>query len=391
MRIFNKQNVFDAALDRIRYLFDEFPNIVVGFSGGKDSTITLNLALIVAKEKNRLPLKVLFIDQEAEWQGTMDLVKEVMHRPDVDPYWFQMPMVITNNASSYERYNHCWEVGKEENWIHPKDPLAKTENKYGTERFHELFEAIFKVEFAHEKSCYLAGVRTEESPKRLMSLTSNLTYKHLTYGKILNKSHEHYTFYPIYDWSVNDVWKAIHDNAWHYNRVYDEMYRHGVNVIDMRISNLHHETAIQNLLLVQEIEPLTWERIAKRIDGANTIKHLKKNSYHCPKVLPPMFKDWEEYAMYLKDHLVQEETNRTLVDSWTDRYKKYLISDKAVSIFYRTMINSILSSDWDGTKIINLVTRPEFNTLKKYVDGKITPENYEINMRYGAYLPDRAK
>jgi hypothetical protein len=104
-----------------------------------------------------------------------------------------------------------------------------------------------------------------------------------------------------------------------------------------------------------------------------------------------MFQDWEEYAMYLKDHLVQEETNRTLVDSWTERYKKYLISDKAISIFYRTMINSILSSDWDGTKIINLVTRPEFNTLKKYVDGKITPENYEINMRYGAYLPDRAK
>ena len=78
MKIFSSQNVFDAALDRIRYLFDEFENVVVGYSGGKDSTIILNLALQVAKEKDRLPLPVLFIDQEAEWHGTIDMVKNVM-------------------------------------------------------------------------------------------------------------------------------------------------------------------------------------------------------------------------------------------------------------------------------------------------------------------------
>ena len=65
MKIYNNQNVLDAALNRIRFLFDEFPNVIVGFSGGKDSTATLNLCLQVAEEKKRLPLKVLFIDQEA--------------------------------------------------------------------------------------------------------------------------------------------------------------------------------------------------------------------------------------------------------------------------------------------------------------------------------------
>jgi predicted phosphoadenosine phosphosulfate sulfurtransferase len=38
MKILSDKNVFDAALERINFLFDEFPNIVVGMSGAKDST-----------------------------------------------------------------------------------------------------------------------------------------------------------------------------------------------------------------------------------------------------------------------------------------------------------------------------------------------------------------
>jgi predicted phosphoadenosine phosphosulfate sulfurtransferase len=58
MKIYNKQNVYDAALERIRYIYDEFPNIIVAFSGGKDSTVILELSLIVAKEKNRFTFYV---------------------------------------------------------------------------------------------------------------------------------------------------------------------------------------------------------------------------------------------------------------------------------------------------------------------------------------------
>jgi hypothetical protein len=57
MKILPEKNVFDAALDRIRYLFDEFPNIVVGMSGGKDSTVAFELAMRVTRERGRLPLE----------------------------------------------------------------------------------------------------------------------------------------------------------------------------------------------------------------------------------------------------------------------------------------------------------------------------------------------
>jgi predicted phosphoadenosine phosphosulfate sulfurtransferase len=369
MKVFKDQNVFDAALERIRFLFDEFPNVVVSYSGGKDSTVIYHLAMIVAKEKNRLPLKVMFIDQEAEWQSTVDLVTEIMENPDVDPYWYQMPMVITNNASSFNRYNHCWNPEEQDKWIHPKHPLSKKENRFKTDRFHDLFAAISKVEFPDQKTCHLAGVRTEESPKRYVGLTERAKYKYITWGSLMDKKKEHFTFYPIYDWSYSDVWKSIHDNGWKYNKTYDEFYRNGVGLNDMRISNLHHETAIQSLMLIQEIEPATWNKVSARIDGANTVKHIKGDSFRCPKDLPPMFESWEEYALYLLENIVQEEKNKDLLLKYIDGKKEIYSGDLIAPIFWRTVIHTILSSDWDLTKLANFEIRQETYTVRQFKKG----------------------
>ena len=265
MKIYSKTNVYEAALERMRMLFDEFDEVVVSFSGGKDSTVTLELALEVARERNQLPLPVVFVDQECEWQNTIDYIKEVMYRKDIKPYWYQIPMVITNNASSTSRYHYCWDEKEKDGWIHPQDDISIKENKYGTDRFHDLFTEIARVDFP-ENTCYLAGVRTEEAPKRYIALTSGITYKYITWGKRLHKKRRQYTFYPIFDWSYTDVWKYIHEKKCNYNKVYDEYYRHGVRVNDMRVSNLHHETALKSLTLVQEIEPETWNKVAKKIE-----------------------------------------------------------------------------------------------------------------------------
>lgn len=365
MKIFNGKDVLEAALDRIRFLFEEFPNVAVGFSGGKDSTVILHLALQVAREIGRLPVKVMWIDQEAEWQGTVDFCEHVMNRPDVEPYWFQMPMVITNNASAYNRYSYCWDEKCPDKWIHPKHPLSIKENKYGTERFHELFPAIFAKEFPGLKSCYLAGVRTEESPKRFVGLTYHAGYKGITWSKRLSKKNDHHTFYPIYDWSYTDVWKFIHDNNHEYCRLYDEFYRYGLPVKEMRISNVHHETAIRSLKYMQEIEPVTWVRVADRIEGANTIKHIDKASYTCPTELPAAFDSWEDYALYLNENLVQEEKNKESVRKLVAKDKELYGVGLIAKDFWKTIINTILSSDWDFTKYQNWHMSYDVDTYRR--------------------------
>lgn len=361
MKIYKKNNVYDEALNRIRYIFDEFPNVVVGVSGGKDSTVVFNLAMIVAKEKGRLPLRVLFLDQEAEWSCVIDHVRNIMYHPDVKPMWFQMPLVLFNATSATEHWLECWKEGAD--WMREKEPIAITENVYGTNRFAELFGGIFAVEFAGQKACYISGVRAEETPTRFIGLTGALTYKWITWGKVLDKKVEHYTFYPIYDWHGSDVWKSIYDNDWDYCKLYDYMYSYGVPYQAMRVSNVHHETAVRSLFYMQEIEPETYEKLTERIAGIDMAGKLGKTDYFV-KDLPFMFSSWTEYRDYLLEHLIDEQWHKSFKRDFDRQDKLYSNTEPEFKEkVIKTQISSILSNDWEHIKTGNFDRRPA-NRLK---------------------------
>ena len=133
----------------------------------------------------------------------------------------------------------------------------------------------------------------------------------------------------------------------------------------MRVSNLHHETALKNLLLVQEIEPKTWNKVSKKIEGANTIKHIKGNSFTCPRELPYMFEDWREYALHLAKYLVPDENYRELLDKKIESHKIY--HDGLIHRdFWRKIIDTILSSDFDFTKLKNWTMSSHADAYRRY-------------------------
>lgn len=365
--MYSHKNVWDAALDRIRWMFDEFPNIIIGFSGGKDSVVTYQLALIVAREKGRLPLKVMFLDQEAEWQATVDIVRTVMANPEVEPLWLQVPMRLFNATSTTDHWLHCWRAEDEARWMRPREPNALTENRYGTDRFHKMFSAILATDFANEKTAYLAGVRTEESPGRFIGLTSSPTYKWATWGSCLRKKPPlHVTMYPLYDWSYLDIWKAILDNHWPYNRIYDLMFQRGVSVKDMRVSNVHHETAVTALFSLQELEPATYERLTQRIGGIDMAGKMGKDNYFV-KALPHMFTSWREYRDYLLEKLI---TN----PEWkAGLQKKFAYQEEVWGPTFgdklsKLHIPSILTNDWEGIKLANFQRRPGVYNIREERD-----------------------
>ena len=119
-------NVLEAAKKRISYLFDNYDNIQLAFSGGKDSTALFHLVNAEAKKRNR-KFYLFFLDQEAEYQGTIDMVRWAMSQPNVIPLWYQVPIFMTNACSSEQLFLWAW--GEGEKWVREKDPLAIHEIK----------------------------------------------------------------------------------------------------------------------------------------------------------------------------------------------------------------------------------------------------------------------
>lgn len=390
MQIYLKKTVLEAALDRIRYLFDEFPEVVVGFSGGKDSTVILNLALQVAEEKGRLPLRVMFIDQEGEWQSVIDYVREVFQDPRVKPWWFQIPFLIENATSTRENFLHCWEPGKQDIWMRPQEPDSVKDNIYGVKFWKHLFTNIPAVEYKGRKMCFLGGVRCEESMTRRVGLTTAATYKHITWGRKLDDRGLHFTFYPIYDWSYTDVWKYIHSNKIRYCRLYDSLFQHGVAVNKMRVSNLNHETAVHALFFLQEVEPETWNRLTRRLGGISMAGQMKKEAFTTVKELPWMFRDWREYRDYLLDKLIDPrdaKRRKKFKDKFARMDKRYAdLPDQEDMV--KTQISAILCNDWLMTKITNWERAPTRWLFRK---AKANPDFKMWEGKYALPLKDETK
>lgn len=353
MRLYLGKNVWDAALERIERIFDEFETVAVSYSGGKDSTVILELAIEVARRRGRLPIKVLWLDQEIEWESTVDMAEYVMTRPEVDPMWMQIPFRLLNATSQNDPWLDVWGEGKK--WMRDKHPISMKENVYNCDRFGALFTAISDKEFPGEVA-FLAGVRAEESPSRLMGLTQTKTYKDITWGKTLNREKRHYTFYPIYDWGFRDVWKAIHDNGWKYNALYDAQYRYGIPLKSMRVSNLHHETAVEALFYLQEVEPETYRKAVERIGGLDTAGKLQLENYFVDE-LPFMFSSWIEYRDYLLEHLILDEKVKTGMRKYFARIDEIYLEGLGDREIGRICIDSILTNDVEYTKLINWENR----------------------------------
>jgi len=304
-------DVHEAAIERIRWTFDRFDKVLCSFSGGKDSTVMLDL---VAKEAQRRGRKigVLFVDLEAQYKYTIDHIEYMMgaYGDTIEPYWLALPISLRNAVSMYQPQWLAWDPEQRNLWVR-KPPEMAISDPDRFDWFHvgmEFEELVpeFTDWYAQGEPCAcFVGIRTDESLNRfraLMGKSANLEGKTWTTWKTDGV----YNIYPVYDWRTRDIW--IYHSRFNVpvNPVYERMHSAGLSIHQMRICQPYGDDQRKGLWLFHIIEPDTWPKIVARVHGANSgalYCREKGNVQGLHKVTLPEGHTWKSYASMLLESL----------------------------------------------------------------------------------------
>lgn len=142
----------------------------------------------------------------------------------------------------------------------------------------------------------------------------------------------------------------------------------------MRLSALHHETALRSLTMLQEIDRATWDAVVERLPGANTISHLNADAFSLPKELPSMFKSWDEYRKHLIKYMVPD-ADKAFHENAAAVYKKNWSLFPEKDKLHKQLARTALNNDLYGVYMRNFETRPDVQEWRFWISGKPNADN----------------
>jgi len=316
-RYIKEKSVYDAANERLDFIFNNFEKVYISFSGGKDSGVLLNLAIdYIKKNKIQKKIGVQILDNEANYDASLDFMRSIIENniDYLDVYWCCMPVSLPCTISSYAIDWQCWGERDKDKWIRPmpkQEFVVNFENhpfgdEFKEDMSYEHFWDMFAEWYADGKTtANLIGIRTDESLNRFRAILNDR--KETKSGMMWTKKNTKnvYNCYPIYDWKTSDIWIANAKFEWEYNKLYDIFYKAGVPVGSMRVASPFMSEAKSSLGLYRVIDPHIWARLCARVQGANfTATYGKQLDYK--SVSLPEGHTWKSFTKFLLDTLPKE-------------------------------------------------------------------------------------
>lgn len=316
-RKYNKHlNVYDASVDRIDFIFNNFERVYLSFSGGKDSGVMLNLCIDYIRKNNiKKKLGIMVMDNESNFSSSLDFMHSILdeNRDILDIYWLCIPLTLPCTVSAYQSDWQVWGEQDKENWVYPRldrDYVVTFDNHkfpfYRENMLDKEFYDNFGEWYSQGKSCAsLIGIRAAESLNRFRAIMNDR--KETFQGKMWTKKNTEHTYncYPIYDWRTEDIWTANAINEWNYNKLYDIFYKAGVPVGTMRVASPFMSESKGSLNLYRVIDPHIWARLCGRVSGANfSVTYGKQLNYRNVKL--PEGHTWKSFTKFLLDTLPKE-------------------------------------------------------------------------------------
>jgi predicted phosphoadenosine phosphosulfate sulfurtransferase len=321
-------NVYEATQERLKTLFDEFDNIYVSFSGGKDSGVLLNLCIdYIRQHKLERKIGVFHIDYEAQYQMTTDYVdQELAKNGDIlEVYRICLPIAAQCATSMHQAYWIPWDKDNKELWVRDI-PESINESNHEFPWFtkgmwdyelQERFCTWYHEQKHAKKTACLVGIRTQESLNRWRAIHSEKNKnKYQGHDWTLKISKNVYNAYPIHDWLTEDIWTANAHFGWDYNKLYDLFWMAGLNIDQMRVASPFNDCAIESLKLYKVIDPNNWGKMIGRTNGVNFAGlYGGTTAMGWKNIKLPPGHTWRTYMEFLLS---------TLPDDAAENYKKKL-------------------------------------------------------------------
>jgi predicted phosphoadenosine phosphosulfate sulfurtransferase len=320
-KIYLEENVYIATMKRIELLFNEFDNIVVSFSGGKDSGVMLNLMFKYMRENNiAKKIIVYYLDYEGSYDYTEDFIKRMVEQNHdlIELYWVCLTYKTKCGCSMFRNYWLPWNDEEKEIWVRDF-PVLKNElqiiNKDNHEfdfYFHGIEDTDFDKQFIKwihkqknaNKTADLIGIRTQESLNRwrAISVDKKEAYNGLQWtNKVSNNI---YNAYIMYDWTTEDIWVANAKFEFDYNKLYDLYYQAGLNIEEMRVASAFIDEGVSTLNLHKAIEPNKWCKLVGRVNGANFgAIYGDSKARGFKEISLPLGHTWKSYCDFLLNTL----------------------------------------------------------------------------------------
>lgn len=315
-------NVYEALQQRFAFLFQEFDNIYVSFSGGKDSGVLLNL--LMDFKRTHYPDRTVGIfhqDFEAQYTVTTEYVTRTFERfsPEAEIYWVCLPMATRTALSSYEMYWYPWDDTKPECWVRPmpkypyvvnlQNPFRHYRYRMHQEDLAKQFGRFYKEIHDNGKTVCLLGLRAEESLQRYSGFI-NKKYGYKGQCWISKQFKDIWCASPLYDWSISDIWAANCRFDYDYNQLYDLYYKAGLRPDQMRVASPFNDYSKDSLNLYRVLDPEIWTKLVGRVQGANfgaIYGRTKAMGYR--NITLPEGHNWESYTRFLLETLPKRLRN----------------------------------------------------------------------------------